>query len=334
MIKYSTIFIWLFFFFQCSSVSNIPLNQCKKISGMPGNEDLSIDLSTGVLYVSSHERRIKDMNGKLFQIPLNTDGKIPEEIKTNYPPNFKPHGMSLTTVNGKLLLYVISHPDTKEVQHTIEVFAKETEGWKHIQTLTNETLVSPNDLYAMPDGKIFVSNDRGGSLFMAFLELLFNLKRSKITYYDGTNWQLLDKEVAYGNGILVTKEGSDHYLYRAGFLENAIYKYKLSYTDNKPILEEVAKIKIDSGPDNIEQTEDGTMYVTGHPSISKFLSHFRNKENIAPGEVYNFTKDGDIKKVYANTGEEISAPSVALIYKDKIYIGQVFDDFILYCDKP
>ncbi|EMG13136.1 hypothetical protein LEP1GSC151_4759 [Leptospira interrogans serovar Grippotyphosa str. LT2186] len=40
---------------------------CKKIEGLPGPEDLAIDREEKILYISSHERRIKNQTGKFLR---------------------------------------------------------------------------------------------------------------------------------------------------------------------------------------------------------------------------------------------------------------------------
>lgn len=58
---------------------------CKKIEGLPGPEDLAIDREEKILYISSHERRIKNQTGKIFKIDLKNPSATPEEILVKYP---------------------------------------------------------------------------------------------------------------------------------------------------------------------------------------------------------------------------------------------------------
>lgn len=321
-----------FFSFYCSSsIKKVPLSNCVKISSIPGPEDLALDKKNQILYISSHDRR-QETNGKLFKINLSSPNSSLEEIQTNYPEDFKPHGISLTNIGGIDYLYVISHPKKSDKEHSIEVFKIENETVSHQQSLVDETLVSPNDLFATTDGKIFVSNDRAGSMLGGIMDLLLGLKRSKISYYNGKSWKMLDKGVVgYGNGILVRKEGDDTILYRAGFADKIIYRYK--WIEENLELTLLNKIEVGSGPDNLEESDDGSIYVPGHPSTSKFFSHLRNKENHSPSEIYQIGPKGEVSLIYADNGEELSAASTAIVYKDKIFIGQVFDDFILKCDR-
>jgi len=78
------------------------------------------------------------------------------------PPDFRPHGISYTRIAGIPTLFVISHTYQDANPHVVEVFQKEkTLGWQHKKTLRHPSLTSPNDLYALPNGDVYVSNDRG-----------------------------------------------------------------------------------------------------------------------------------------------------------------------------
>jgi hypothetical protein len=46
---------------------------------------------------------------------------------------------------------------------------------------------------------------------------------------------------------------------------------------------------------------------------------------------YRFRETDDIKEVYLNMGEEISASSVAAVYKNRMLVGAVFDPKFLDC---
>lgn len=208
-----------------------PLAGCKRISGTPGPEDIALSRANRTLYVSSHDRRHFEKTGKLLAVDLSkpTDDLKATELQITYPSGFRPHGMSLVADAGSEKLYVISHAGLEDAKHTIEVFAKTTQGFSHVKTLKSPLLDSPNDLYALPDGRIFVSNDHGpGGKFSQFIEDLFRLERSRISYFDGKEWSYLDPAVAGGNGILHSIENGREYLYRSAFFANAVIKLNCS----------------------------------------------------------------------------------------------------------
>ncbi|MGJ4745369.1 arylesterase [Leptospira sp. SA-E8] len=329
------------FFSNCSGdVKDIPLRGCSKVSGMPGPEDLAIDREAGLLYVSSHERRIKDQEGKLFYLDLNSSPLEPKLLELEYPKNFRPHGISLLNQNGKYRLYVISHI-TLYKEHSIEVFertekpsTKSKAGkWKHIQTLQDPLVTSPNDLSVASENEIFVSNDHGEGGFMLYLfHDLFRMKRSEIAYYDGKSWSSLGNPVSLGNGVLYVKRpDGKEFLYRSAFNEGTVLKFDINRVGGKITLGEPKSIVLGSGPDNLEIDEKGTIYTVTHPSVMKFLKHASNAESHSPTKIFTISPDDSIREIFSNSGELISAGSTALSYKERVYIAQVFNDFILQC---
>ncbi|MBP9165188.1 MAG: arylesterase, partial [Leptospiraceae bacterium] len=76
------LFLVILLILNCyANVKSNPIPGCKRIQGMPGPEDIAMDRETGILYVSSHERRGELVEGKLFQLNLNaTDEPVPSVI--------------------------------------------------------------------------------------------------------------------------------------------------------------------------------------------------------------------------------------------------------------
>lgn len=330
--KYILLLVLVLIFNCYATVKPLPIEGCQKISGTPGPEDLAIDRETGILYISSHERRGDLVDGKLFQLDLNKADAKPKLIETNYPKEFRPHGISLATIGGKKLLYVISHRGSKMESHSIEIFQLEKDKLKHIETIESQTLVSPNDLFVVNDGRIFVSNDRGsGSMFRAYVDVLFGINRALISYFDGKNWIQFEKAVSFGNGILHRKVGDKEFVYRAATTPEEIYKYELINQNNKPELKEIKVIKIGSGPDNLEEDEKGDIYLAAHKSIFRFLKHKDNPDYPSPSQIFVLDKNDNIKEIYANDGTEIPASSTGLRYKNRLLISQVFNPYILSC---
>ena len=328
------LFLVIILLLNCyANVKSNPIPGCKRIQGMPGPEDMAMDRDAGILYVSSHERRGELVDGKLFQLNLNaTDEPMPSVINTNYPKNFHPHGMSLVKINGKSLLYVISHPSMEPPTHAVEVFQIEKNKITHIETIQNETLISPNDLYVATDGRIFVSNDRGaGSMFRAYIDALFGIKRSKISYFDGKKWKLFEDAVTFGNGILLKKIGNKEYIYRAATTPEQIYKYEIIQNGIETELKEVKVFDLKEGPDNLEEDEEGNIYFAAHKSMFRFLNHKDNSNYPSPSQIFVMDKNETVKEIYANDGTEIPSSSTGLRYKNRLYISQVFNPYLLSC---
>ena len=326
-----------------SGVSSIvqTAKSCFKVHGMPGPEDVALNRSKKWLYVSSHNRRHFEDSGKLFAIDLSKpDVELkPLALDVQYPPHFKPHGMSLVELaGGKVLLYVISHHllEGDAEMHTVEVFEGAELNFTHVRTLKSPLLVSPNDLQAMPDGRIFVSNDHAAAKgFRRTWDDATKNKTSRISYYDGKAWSYIGRPVAGGNGVLVRKEGDKEYLYRSAFFENAVVKYEIVKPEQGGSdLQEGARMNVEHGPDNLELDEQGNLLVAVHPSVFRFLMHLTSAGQNSPSQIVKINlANQQSRLVYANDGGEISAASTAVVLDNRMIVSQVFEDFLLVCPR-
>jgi len=110
---------------------------------------------------------------------------------------------------------------------------------------------------------------------------------------------------------------------------NKIYSFdfKDKHLINKRL---VAKLK---GPDNISIDKDG-IWVACHLKTMAFIKHIKNSKNISPTAIYNIKPDSNKSHmVFKNNGKWISAGSVAVPYSGSLYIGQIFDPFIIKTER-
>ena len=315
-------------------------SNCLKLHGMPGPEDLALSRSKKWLYVSSHNRRHVEETGKLFAVDLSKpDAELkPQALRVQYPPHFKPHGISLVEQGGQQRLYVISHPllAGEGEKHTIEIFEGAELNFTHVKTLKSPLLDSPNDVQAMPDGRIFVSNDHsaaGGA--RRWWDDAMRSKTSRISYFDGKDWSYIGRPVAGGNGVLVNMESGKEYLYRSAFFENAVVKYEIVKTEQGVTdLQEVARINVEHGPDNLELDEQGRLLVAVHPSVLRFLMHLASGSQKSPSQIMKINlANQQVEKVFADDGGKISAASTAVVSDKRMILSQVFEDFVLVCPR-
>jgi hypothetical protein len=313
-----------------------PLPNCRRVLSTPGPEDIALSRPSRTLYVSSHDRRNFGTTGKLYSVDLSKPlaELTAVAVAANYPAEFRPHGMSWVMEGGKERLYVISHAGLDGAKHTIEVFEKTDSGLAHIRTLKSPLLDSPNDLHVLPDGRIFVSSDHGpGGKFSQLIDDLFNRERSRISYFDGKDWSYLGPSVASGNGVFYSVENGREYLYRAVVFDRAIVKYELiKGGDGKPDLKEVRRIALSGGPDNIEPDDKGNLYVATHTSFFRFFFHTLSPNNLSPTHIDRVAiSSGSVEPVYTNGGTEIPGASTGLAFENKLFVSQVFEDFLLVC---
>jgi hypothetical protein len=321
-----------------------------------GPEDFEVDLnSPGApqLLVSSYDRRKKG-HGGIYSIPFIDDspGEAVLLIDTVNGCPLRPHGISLVKSDRDDItrLYVINHhkkndeggtcllprsPKGNLLLHAVEVFrieAEGREGLKHEESLTDELLTSPNDLVALVNGQIYLTNEIiSRSIFVKMLEF-FKLKRiSNVVHYTGTMWRKVIKGPRYANGIALR----DDRLFVAATLDKTIYVYQRD-PETGNIKEIVERIKVGSGVDNLlwgfkEQgiSDHHSLFVAAHPNRSKFMGHAGDPNKRSSSEVYRVItarSPANVMRIYSNDGSVISAASVAIVFRGDLYIGQVFNN--------
>ena len=90
----------------------------------------------------------------------------------------------------------------------------------------------------------------------------------------------------------------------------------------------IKKIK---GADNISVCGEH-LIIAYHPKPFKFLLHSLLGMN-SPSAVMQYNlKDGVYQRIYYDSGRTISGSSTALIYKDSLYISQVFGNYLMKVD--
>jgi len=169
-----------------------------------------------------------------------------------YPKYFRPHGISSSMNKGKLRLYVISHTNLDDKKNTIEIFELTNEknfSWTYIGELANEKLSHPNDLFALPEERLLISNDGDGvNAVLFFINFLFKRATAEITYYENKGnprepiWQLNDTLFA---GIEVKQSAHPGFadLDGDGRLDMVIGEYDGNFTYYKNLFAVVTDVK-------------------------------------------------------------------------------------------
>lgn len=322
-----------------TTLPEAPLSKTSKITVAPGTEDLVLDESqdTPRLIVSCAPRRkdLKDAGG-FFAVNLET-GQVSALEMIGLPEGLQlaPHGIDLTYNNkGVPVLYVVNHqdiPDSKKHENSILVFQVQKEHLRYMDQYKAPELVSPNEVAALPDGSVYVTNDSKHAKmgFTWLMEKLFKMRSSKIAYRtpDG-NWKIVgDKRLAYANGIQAFE---DKVMIATTQKKELIVFKRDSQTGELTAQRNVGAI---NGLDNITVINDSLILSPSHPSQGKFLKHAKKAENPSPGITWLINlNNGHYRPIYVTDGTEISANSVSLYYDGKLYIGQVFEDFLLVVD--
>lgn len=314
-----------FILFSCASIPKNTDLPTQKIEVGAGPEDFALDTSLTYprLLVSCSERRSGEPFGEIVEVNLETKATrvLPREGNPKDFP-FRPHGIDLQKVDGKLYLYAISHDNEKNL-HVIYQYLVEKDRLVFQDTISNpKYIISPNDLAVATSGEIYYSNDAGkrGSL----AEQLFKLKRSTVGYHNPKTdeWRIAADKMVYANGVAVRNDK----VYVSTTRSNRIFQFNKDKDGRLNDRKTLTKI---NGLDNLIFYGD-YLITTSHPKVVAFLKHAKNADKKSPSLIHQVDlKTGISNIIFADDGYRVSASSTGLIYDGKLYIAQVFDPFIL-----
>lgn len=282
----------------------------EKIVVGAGPEDILLDTLGNAerLIISCDERRDKKktVEGDIWFLDIKSNKK--EVFKRiNEPDNFEfnPHGISLLADDKNKYLFVVNHYDNYKKSEVVRY------------TINNNTLTfdkrfpyksSVNSVLALTKNHFLITND-----------VLF---RGKVEEYKNEAFSIIDKNIKFPNGI----NKIDSVIYVSTTVSSEVYGYKITPNGSYQKLGSIAKIK---GADNLRICK-GKLITTSHPKLRKFLKHMKDSAKYSPTEVWEIDPvSKQTKLMFKDDGGQISAASTGLIYKNTLYISQVFEDFLL-----
>ena len=297
----------------------------------PGVEDMQISYADDFMLFSSDDRASRrDGNpkqGHLYYLDLTKPSFEPLPLTTNLKIPFFPHGISMVrTAEHAYRVYAVNHVDGR---HSIEVFDLHQNRLTHIQTLKDTSMISPNDIVALDGERFYFTNDHGYTQGLGKLgEEYLGWAASNVVYYDGQGYREVADGIAYANGINLDRERS--LLFVASPRDFLVKVYEVTANGALEFIEDVA---CGTGGDNIEFAPDGKLWIGCHPSLLAFSAYAKGNAPIAPSEIITiyFKGKGDyiIESVFLDDGNHMSAATVATVYNDFIFVGNVMDDHFL-----
>lgn len=317
---------------ECKTLEPRSRCTCARVPGVPGPEDIVIDGVTGVAYVSSYDRRAHfrgtPKQGAIFSVGPGAASR-PRNLTAGLAMQFRPHGMSLYRApDGRTLLFVINHP---EEGHAVEIFQVGENSLRHLETVRDDLMISPNDIAAAGPRQFYFTNDHGSrSQPGRTLEDYLRLPRSNIVYFDGTGARVVAGGLRMANGIWVDAGGK--LLYASTTTGKEFIVYRRSPGGD---LAETARLDLGTAGDNIDVDSSGRILVACHPKLLTFVKHAKDPGKKSPSQVLEIVRNEggaySFREYYLDGGDEISAASVAAGYGNRLFIGAVFEDFILDC---
>ena len=288
---------------------------CQVVEGVPGPEDLTIDATTGIAYISSYDRsaagRGESVPGAI--LAYDVDGPAPGLV--NLTPDadaqFRPHGLSLyRDANGDTRLFVVNHPSGG---HSVEIFDITDEGLVHARTVRGDALVSPNDLAAVGAAQFYVTNSRRhASGVLGWVEATFRMSWGNVLYFDGRAFSEAIADIGFPNGIDVGHQGEQVYVVSS--FDQAVRIYRREA--NTGALTFDRSVVVGTRLDNVNTADAGDLWVAGR---ARYL------DPPQPSQIVRIrlerSEDPEVEEVYVNLGDELGHASVAAVYGRHLLIG-------------
>ncbi len=316
-------------------VENSFAGSIEKKVALPGVEDMQISYEDDFILFSSDDRASRrDGNtrqGHLYYMDLTNTKFEPIQLTTDLKIPYFPHGISMVrTADHLYRVYAINHVGN---EHSLEVFDLHNDSLAHIQTLKDVSMISPNDIVALDKERFYFTNDHGSTKGLAKLgEEYLGWAASNVVYFDGNGYREVAADIAYANGINLDLERN--LLFVASPRDFLVKVFHIKERGNLDFIEDV---DCGTGVDNIEFTPDGKLWIGCHPSLLAFTAYAKGTKPISPSEIItiDYRKKGDYstKIVYMDDGRNMSASTVAAVYNDFIFVGNVMDDHFLILRK-
>jgi len=305
----------------------------KKIE-LSGAEDITISNTDLFALISSTRRTVypptEEQHGGLYLMDLLSGDYNPILLTSEFPSAFAPHGISMIKTGTNYKVMAVNH--TAE-NHSIEVFKLVENQLSYIKTLTNKTMISPNDIVLIDEHKFYFTNDHKYTKGIGrLMEDYAGLSLSNVVYFDGENYHEVANGIAYANGI--NFDTKRNFLYVASPRK---FLVKVYTRNNDGTLNFIEDIPCGTGVDNIELDMHGKLWIGGHPNLLRFASYAKDKKETSPSEIitidYRGLNDYTIEQVYLDDGSTMSSSSVAAPFEDLILAGNVKDDSFLILKK-
>jgi arylesterase/paraoxonase len=308
------------------------VDQCRSVSVFPGTEDVTIDPDLGIAFISADDRRATysgaPVQGGIYVLRLDGSDRVMKASPDSFG-EFHPHGLSLWRGDdGRKRLFVINH--TLNDGNKVEIFDVGLGGaLMHVDSIAFAEMTSPNDVLGVGPRSFYVTNDRGiKDGFMAQVEAYLALPLASLAYFDGQDGRIVARGLAYANGVNMSADGKT--VYATQFLGRRIDIYDRNVETGA--LKKKKSIAVNTGPDNVEVSADGALWIAGHSKVFDFLKHAKDAKAIAPSHVIRVNPESGLKEdIFIDTNGAINASSVGAMWDNTLVVGAVFDDHVMVC---
>lgn len=312
-------------------IEEVRTAECRPVLGLFSSEDIEIELSTGMAYISADRRRPhlrpNEENGGIFGYSLQSLPTVPEHLTEDLPFDFHPHGLGLHSESGRL--FVVNHRRSGD---SVEIFRIGGEDLEHIEAISGDLLYNANDVFPVGERNFYVTRDQGSRYEgLQFLERFFRLRRSSLLFFDGEEFREAASGFAFANGVVGTEDGR---LFVADTIAGEIRLFQQEGEEGR--LTPLSTLRLRTGVDNLNLDDEGLLWVGAHPKLFTFVEYAGDRDRNSPSQVLRIRRSegGDylVRQVYSSRGEYLSGSSAAAVWRDYLLIGSVFDQRFLLCE--
>ena len=313
----------------------------KKVN-VKGPEDIVIAREEAFLIISSDDRaghrdKATETTCGLYLYDLEDDRLEYLPVDMNHA--LHPHGIDMWKIDsGVYRLLIVNHVQNEgadyaiagtEIHHYIEELRLEGRRLTYIRTYESPYIKSPNDVTIINETEFYFTNDHGSDTELGLLgEDYIGLRRSGVVNFDGKDYRDVVGGMAYANGIAYAKDRN--LLFVASPRDFLIKVFTVLENGD---LEFIEDMPCGTGVDNIDLDSEGNLWVGCHPSLLHFSSYAVGNAEKAPSEIikinYRGEDDFDIHLIAEDDGSHMSAATVAIPFKKRLYLGNVMDNHMV-----
>ncbi len=281
----------------------------QKVEVAAGPEDFVLDTlgKNQRLILACQDRRDKNAVGDFYSLQLSNH-QVKKMIRKNEPEGFyiMAHGMDLEYLNNNCFLYAVSHHKRGDMVVKYKVIG---DTLYFIRTYEDKLISKINDI-AVFKGSIAMTN--------------FYILRGNIVLFDSLGkGRKIIKGLHYPNGVYIHNDST---MYYTSSVNNTLVKCTGNFFTETLKETVVAKLHC---PDNILRVGPN-LYTTGHASSWKLYKNLKNEKNKSPFSIYQYNMEKNaLSLLFENDGSIMNAASSAAVYKEKLYISPIFENYIL-----
>jgi hypothetical protein len=234
-------------------------------------------------------------------------------------------------------LYVVDHrPGGSGQIDVFRVHGDELIPSEPLQDSTGHFLSRPNDLVALDNGDVYVTNlsEHVNSTLSNLLSAL-NLESGSVQRYHAGQWTFALRHIGNANGIAAaTDERGATRLYVAASSDQHIREYEVA----GDTLRLMRRFKVGFGVDNLSwDLAPRQLLFAQHPHPRAFARNAHDANAASPIWIRRLDltqKQPSPEEVFGDAGkraDRVAAASVAVRWMSELYIGQVFNKGVLQC---